>query len=212
MQTKMLQVIFWGVILSLTLSIFPYLAQANQPELPPVPCVEGAEPLPLSYGEHTTGCEIGLPVDADHFSFFGSTGDKIRVIVLDTSPLAAVLEIFDPNGTRIINTTSPSVDVPLTVTGTYNVVISDLGFDNTGNYNISAICLLGTCPPPPLQPDVEGIVRLKGEHLVAGRKVILKQPLEANQTTTTDGHGYYKFDNAVPGKTFQVIIKGPVVP
>lgn len=60
-------------------------------------------------------------------------------------------------------------------------------------------------------PDITGCINLQGSPLV-GRKVILRQPYEPNQITKTDANGCYKFDNAVSGKPFGVIIRGPVVP
>lgn len=64
---------------------------------------------------------------------------------------------------------------------------------------------------PDFVPDVSGCITLQGSSIV-NRKVILKQPLEPDQSTTTDANGCYKFDNAVSGKTFKVIIKGTKVP
>ena len=60
-------------------------------------------------------------------------------------------------------------------------------------------------------PDISGCIKFKGVPL-SGRKVILKQPNEVNRVTKTNKKGCYKFDNVVPGKTFDVLIKGPVVP
>ncbi len=62
-----------------------------------------------------------------------------------------------------------------------------------------------------IDPDVAGCVELQGSPLV-GKTVILKQPNEFNQTTQTDANGCYEFPDAVPGKTFKVLIKGPVAP
>ena len=47
---------------------------------------------------------------------------------------------------------------------------------------------------------------------MVGARVTLKQTKVADKTTTTDSRGCYEFDKAVSGKTFQVIINGPVVP
>jgi len=61
------------------------------------------------------------------------------------------------------------------------------------------------------KPDVTGCIFLKGSPLT-NTKVILKQKREKDQITTIDINGYYKFDNVVSGRNFQVIINGPVVP
>ena len=60
-------------------------------------------------------------------------------------------------------------------------------------------------------PAISGCIKLKGLPLVNSR-VDIDQPKKGNQTTTTDANGCYKFDNAVSGKNFRVIINGPVVP
>ncbi len=61
------------------------------------------------------------------------------------------------------------------------------------------------------EPDVAGCIDMKGVP-VAGQKVILKQKNELNKVTTTDANGCYEFPTAVSGKTFKVIINGPMVP
>lgn len=64
---------------------------------------------------------------------------------------------------------------------------------------------------PAVVPDVSGCTQLQGTPLT-GRKVRLRQSFESDQTTTTDAAGCYKFDAAVSGKNFKVIINGPIVP
>ena len=58
---------------------------------------------------------------------------------------------------------------------------------------------------------ISGCIQLGGSP-VSSASVVLKQKREADQSTTTNTSGCYQFDNAVSGKTFQVIINGPVVP
>jgi len=62
-----------------------------------------------------------------------------------------------------------------------------------------------------ISPAVSGCIQLNGSS-VTGASVLLKQKREADQSTTTNTSGCYHFDNAVSGKTFQVIINGPTVP
>ena len=60
-------------------------------------------------------------------------------------------------------------------------------------------------------PKVGGCVTLNGEPL-ADRKVNLKQVEETKQKTRTDTDGCFTFDQIVPGKKFEITIKGPVAP
>lgn len=64
---------------------------------------------------------------------------------------------------------------------------------------------------PSRNPDVHGCMWLKGKP-VRSRKVILSQLNESNQSITTDVYGCYEFENVVSGKSFDVLIKGPIVP
>lgn len=59
--------------------------------------------------------------------------------------------------------------------------------------------------------DVLGCIQLKGSP-VTGALVTLKQRKETDKTAITDAQGCYRFDMAVSGKAFQVVINGPVVP
>jgi len=62
-----------------------------------------------------------------------------------------------------------------------------------------------------ISPVISGCIQLGGSP-DSGASVILKQKREADHSTTTNTSGCYQFDNAVSGKTFQVIINGPTVP
>ncbi len=57
--------------------------------------------------------------------------------------------------------------------------------------------------------DIWGNIKVN-ENPVERRRVILKQSLETRKITRTNRKGNYSFDNAVSGKSFRVIIKGPV--
>ena len=138
MQTRMIQSISWVIVLTLTLVFFPFLVQADQPE-PFVECVEGQEPTPINYGEHTNNCQIDNITDMDRFGFFGSEGEQIRVIVSETttSAIELYLEIWDPDGLQIANTAPGGnilVDLTLEKTGSYLIGIRENGANETGGY------------------------------------------------------------------------------
>ncbi len=60
-------------------------------------------------------------------------------------------------------------------------------------------------------PDVAGCIQMKSA-LLKKAKVSVRQHGKADQVTSTDNKGCYQFDKVVPGKPFQVIINGPLVP
>ncbi|MDR4506983.1 MAG: hypothetical protein MRJ65_01885 [Candidatus Brocadiaceae bacterium] len=122
-----------------------------------VVCDEASEPLPLSYGDHTSGCEINPASNPDTYEFVGSAGDVVRIcIVGQTNNLDPHLEVFDPppSNTKIVDTLcnagtfnicSFSEDIVLPLSGTYLLAMTDSGVDNAGNYQVSVTCLVGDC-------------------------------------------------------------------
>lgn len=107
---------------------------------------------------------IGHAVDGDFFIFNGTAGTDIRLNVLATSGrLDPTVEIRDPNGTLVVNGSADgasctasrcsfSVDVSPTVSGTHSLLIYDLATDDTGDYQLSAWCLVGDC-----DSDADGV-------------------------------------------------------
>ena len=140
MDGRMIQSISGFIFFSLAIVLFPYSAQAQQPE-PSVECDENGEPVPdpffpMNYGDHTTGCRINPAVDVDQFEFSGSDGDKIRIIVHGkTAFFDPRLEVRDPMGDVIDDTAcagtslgcSFSVDISLIKSGTYSLTRSEAG-------------------------------------------------------------------------------------
>jgi len=123
-----------------------------------VQCVEGQEPLPIDYGEHTIDCQIDDPTDTDRFSFYGSADSKIRVKVSDESgtSFAPRLEIWDPHGDEIVDTwdtTDISVDATLATTGVYLLAISDHYQDYSGEYTLQLEKMPPVLDPPGIPYD-----------------------------------------------------------
>jgi hypothetical protein len=130
-----------------------------QPEFP-VACVEGQEPLHLNYGEHTTGCAIDSSTDLDRFTFTGTAGDEVRVIVRSLTthldPRLEIRSLCDPNSPIIfanfcsgqtsggsgIKCTISAPSLTLPCTGTYGIFVSDQGSDETGEYQLEIAQIL----------------------------------------------------------------------
>ena len=105
---------------------------------------------------------INPTTDMDFLVFGGETGTDIRINVSSTTSnwWDPRLEIWDPDGTVIEDThcngsptCSFSVDLSLTLSGTYLMAISDSGLNDTGNYQTDLQCLFGPCPDV-IQPVV----------------------------------------------------------
>ncbi len=60
-------------------------------------------------------------------------------------------------------------------------------------------------------PNITGCIYFQGSPLTE-TKTLLKQSRVYTRSLLTDNAGCYEFENAVPRKTFKVIIKGPAVP
>lgn len=130
-------------------------AQFPQPEVA-VACVEGARHT-LRYGEHTTGCAIDVATDTDVFEFLGTVDDKVRFRVRSHTPgLDPRVRTFDPDGNLVTdnvcsgNNTSGAircsfvVSLNLTLSGTWTIIVTDSGTNETGAYQIQ----LERWPPP----------------------------------------------------------------
>ena len=93
-------------------------------------------------------------------TFEGSDGDNVRIAVQNTGgPFDPRLELVDPAGKTIENRSCDggccggvscgfTVDKALEATGTYYILISDAGTDESGGYVVSLQCLVGMCEIP----------------------------------------------------------------
>jgi hypothetical protein len=101
---------------------------------------------------------LGHTTDSDFFAFNGVSSTGISVtLASSTNDLDLALEVWDPTGTRISDTScianfvsncSTFADLNLSLSGVYKVGVSDLGADNAGNYRLQVSCLYGNCPSP----------------------------------------------------------------
>jgi lysophospholipase L1-like esterase len=80
------------------------------------------------------------PGDIDSFSFDAAIGESFAIVVQETSGAGfqALLQVYDPNGTRLITLfTNDSWFATATVGGTYTVLVFDNDAEHPGNYNLS---------------------------------------------------------------------------
>jgi hypothetical protein len=100
--------------------------------------------------------ELGHVSDMDFLAFSGAAGTEIRLTVRSlTGGLDPQLEVWDPQGNLISDTfcngsysslCTTSADLSLSMTGIYRVGLTDVGWNETGNYDLGVSCLFGDCP------------------------------------------------------------------
>lgn len=118
-----------------------------------------------------TAFAIGHLGDSDYFAFNVLAGSQFRLSVgTQTAGLDAHVEVWNTTGQSIQSTSCNGhaggsggattcnvlLDMTATADGYYKVGIYDVGWDNTGNYQIGVTCLFGTCAtgvPSPI-PEV----------------------------------------------------------
>ncbi len=126
-----------------TLSLYQY---------PPVNNWDGiAYDAPLSE-------QLGHLGDMDFLAFSGSAGTGVKIsLASNTLGLDPLLEVWDPLGNLVESTScngnpfgpticSVAPELNLTETGIYRIGLSDVGWNETGNYSIGVSCLFGDCP------------------------------------------------------------------
>jgi hypothetical protein len=162
---------------------------------------------PIQFGK-TINDEINGIGDIDLFFFTGEAGDTVNVQTAKLGPKFAsiLVRIFEPDGAR---SACDTVNCSLSQTGIHTILVWEYFNMDTIPYALTIQCV-GMCSPPSV-PDVSGCVKLQGT-LLANRRVDLVQTDEPTQSKKTNAKGCYKFKAAVPGKKFQVIIRGPAVP
>jgi hypothetical protein len=116
-------------------------------------------PPPIAYGSFVTGT-LERRTDFDFFTFEGLAGSTLRIAAENGGgPLDVAVELIDPNGAlSAIGSCDGSssgtprfcsfenTNVNLTISGTYQIVVEDLQFDEAGQYKITLDCLFGSCP------------------------------------------------------------------
>jgi hypothetical protein len=94
---------------------------------------------PLAFGPVPTAGTIGVATEMDCYSFTGTAGDRIRVHVTASSPLAKHGEIVRPNGTTLcsgLGSSSPDLTCRLDTTGNTRLLIDDTSGRLTGAYTV----------------------------------------------------------------------------
>ena len=91
---------------------------------------------PITSGEIYPG-QINTTGDFDAYRFNGSFGQHIVVGALTTAgTLNTNIAIYPPSGVAVVFTSADRIDYQLQATGTFTIVIEDLGDDDSGSYTL----------------------------------------------------------------------------
>jgi len=108
---------------------------------------------PIDFGQLVSD-EINPASDLDAFRLNGTTGDIVRVIVVDLSgnfQIGVCVELLGPDGTPVFLRTcgdvSVQLDPTLTMTGIHTLLVSEAGNNSAFAYNVSLNCLSGCSAP-----------------------------------------------------------------
>lgn len=111
--------------------------------------------VPLCYGDHAV-CSLSAPSEIDLYRFQGAAGDILRIALAGLSnDLDPRYELLDPSGvsltsgacsTSCCTTCSTGQNFTLPASGTYTILISDSGANNTGSYSLNIERILPSIP------------------------------------------------------------------
>jgi len=99
--------------------------------------------------------QLGHLGDMDFLAFSGSAGTDVKISLASTTPgIDPLLEVWDPLGNLIESVScsgnpfacSLAPELNLSETGIYRIGLSDVGWNEIGNYSIGVSCLFGDCP------------------------------------------------------------------
>lgn len=151
----------WPALMAaLALTGVAHADEGEQPETA-YDCAGQAEPYPIAYGTHTLNAAFELPTDLDLYEFHGAFEDKLRISLLTLNvDLDPCINVFSPSGQLIARACCSSnqfnicsivldeasflVGDSLPETGTYTVMVEEVGRDNAGQYTLQ----LERIPPP----------------------------------------------------------------
>ena len=92
----------------------------------------------------TTPASISAAGEQDHYTLTAAPGDKATIRLIRTAgTMAPDFELYDSQGTRVgysdnwTSSNTATLDTPLTLGGTYTLIVSARGNANTGSYNLT---------------------------------------------------------------------------
>jgi hypothetical protein len=155
---------------------YPVLSRATDVD---IPCALNPINTTVVYGNIIL-CSISQVGESDVFLFRGTVGEVIQLTLTDLGPgryEAPVAQVFDPT-LAVIGTlgwsdgTGTVLELRLTKTGTYRVVVREYENNGTVPYRLAHQCIGGPCLLAPPQPLCAGriatIVGTAGANVITG--------------------------------------------
>lgn len=104
--------------------------------------------LPLPFGGSPLNGILNVPAETDCFVFSGLANANVRVRAVEiTSGFSAFIEVVRPDGTNLCGTIGIEITCELNIGGSYTILIKDFNGANTGEYELSLVCLTSPCNP-----------------------------------------------------------------
>ncbi len=155
---RFITAVVFGISMSMS---YPVLSRAADVD---TPCALNPINTTVVYGNIIL-CSISQIAESDVFLFRGTAGEVIQITLVDldlssyyrrpvaqvfdpTTPIPVLLGTLEPNGAGV------SLQLTLTKTGTYRVVVREWNNDQTVPYRLALQCISGLCLGAPLPPPV----------------------------------------------------------
>ena len=166
-----------------------------------------------AYGKYLTD-QINPAGDIEPVFFFtASVGDVVDILA-DSSTMYPCIFLYAPDTTTTWNACayygSYSEEIrtsPLTLAGTYTILVYGWSPSGAGGYSLDLNCLGGPCVVTPI-PDVSGYATFQGAPLVHAGVSLTQPGAPSPQLTRTDNNGYYQFLHIITGQSYTVMIHG----
>jgi len=135
--------------------VVPLAALAGQQPESFITYSEANEPVPIAFGQACT-TSIDTPIDIDRFLFCGHAGEIVWITLQATgTPMDPRVETYDSSFNLIDSgSCGPYCSlrrvITLPATGTYTVLVSDNGLDETGTFTLGLERVLPVLNPPRL--------------------------------------------------------------
>jgi FG-GAP-like repeat/Viral BACON domain len=127
----------------------------------------------IACGETKSGSITGV-AQQDTYVFCGAANSSVIIVAAKTSSgnFCARAELYSPTGNFMGQNTcnGGTNSIMLNSTGVYTILIYDVGFNDTGTYNVTLSCVGPTCNPPSctysLSPTAQSVPAGGGNHSV----------------------------------------------
>lgn len=132
------------LVIGLGVAMISPVASVASPIEHEVDVASASYPVGITYGDHTVGASLGTSLEVDRYTFEGTAGDRVRLVLAGrTTQLDPFISLRAPGGTVInsafcntSHTCSTSLNQVLPTSGLYTINVSDQFSSNAGQYEL----------------------------------------------------------------------------